>query len=128
MNPNSLKNINQKGKHWKVKDSSKMGRGQLGKKRPDISKLLKGNKFAKINVGEKNGMWKENPKYRSMHKWVERKLGKPNYCENCRNGKLRHRQYHWANISGEYLRELTDWIRLCVKCHKALDAGKISIY
>jgi len=25
---------------------------------------------------------------------------------------------HWHNISGEYKRDVSDWIRLCAKCHK----------
>lgn len=65
--------------------------------------------------------------YRGLHIWVESKLGKPNFCEYCRNGKLNHRQYHWANINHKYQRKLADWIRLCAKCHRAFDTGKIVI-
>lgn len=31
---------------------------------------------------------------------------------------------HWANISGKYLRDITDWVRLCVSCHKYFDKQK----
>ena len=31
----------------------------------------------------------------------------------------------WANRSGRYLRELTDWVRLCAKCHKAYDREEL---
>jgi hypothetical protein len=76
----------------------------------------------KKDVGEKNVMWKgDKVGYRVLHLWVERHLGKPNFCEICRNGKLKPRQYQWANKSHLYIRELSDWVRLCVKCHQKYD-------
>lgn len=44
---------------------------------------------------EKNHRWNINIGYRGIH--------------------------HWANKSHKYKRELTDWISLCVKCHKKYD-------
>jgi hypothetical protein len=74
---------------------------------------------------EENINWKGNEvSYSGLHKWIQRKLGKPSFCESCRNGKLKNRQYHWANVSGKYLRELADWVRLCVRCHKKYDLLK----
>lgn len=40
---------------------------------------------------------------------------------------LKHRQYHWANISRSYKRDLSDWVRLCASCHKKSDLAKIII-
>lgn len=60
-------------------------------------------------------------KYRSVHQWVEVRLGKPHRCEDCGDETLKHRQYHWANVSGLYKRSLEDWKRLCVVCHKKMD-------
>ena len=58
--------------------------------------------------------------YVMLHKWVRRELGKPQECENC--GRTDDEvQYDWANISGEYLRDLTDWARLCHSCHRLID-------
>jgi len=34
---------------------------------------------------------------------------------------LTGKKIHWANKSGEYLRDKDDWIRLCCKCHKKYD-------
>jgi len=62
-------------------------------------------------------------KYRQLHKWVESKLGKPNCCESCEKiatGK----SIHWANISGEYKKEISDWKRLCTKCHYEYDLNR----
>lgn len=62
--------------------------------------------------------------YRALHLWVERNLGKPDKCEHCCKSGLSGHQIHWANKSQEYKRELTDWLRLCVVCHKRYDGGK----
>lgn len=60
-----------------------------------------------------------NSIYRAIHKWVERRLGKPMVCWEC--GVEGRSRYHWANVSQQYLRDESDWKRLCVSCHKKLD-------
>lgn len=55
----------------------------------------------------------------ALHNWVERKLGKPRKCEHCGTEEASH--YDWANKSQEYKRDLTDWMRLCRKCHAKYD-------
>lgn len=54
-------------------------------------------------------------KYGTVHMWVKRELGKPKECENCLRADAK--MYDWANISGDYKRDLTDWKRLCRSCH-----------
>lgn len=72
--------------------------------------------------GEKNPNWKGNKvTYKSLHDWVRYYRGTPKKCEHCGNENLRHRQYNWANKSHKYKRELSDWIRLCCKCHWKYD-------
>lgn len=56
-----------------------------------------------------------NSSYRMLHSWVEKNLGKPKQCVLC--GTTSRKTYHWANISGKYKKELSDWRRLCVTCH-----------
>lgn len=63
----------------------------------------------------------ERPGYRGIHNWVERRLGKPSVCSNCHT--IDSKRYHWANISGEYKRDISDWVRLCVSCHFKKDSG-----
>lgn len=95
----------------------------LGKKRTEEDKLKMS--LARIGrfTGKNSAVWKgDDVKYRSLHKWVERQLGQPRFCEDCGNRELNHRQYHWANVSGNYKRIINDWRRLCVKCHKAFDS------
>lgn len=71
--------------------------------------------------GENHPMWRGGSSYRAVHKWIQRVMGKPDTCEGCGRSGLSGRFIHWANISGEYKREITDWKRLCAKCHKEYD-------
>ena len=60
----------------------------------------------------------EDASYSSMHKWIVAHRGKATKCEDC--GKATGR-IHWANLSGHYRRELSDWKQLCPSCHKKFD-------
>ena len=67
---------------------------------------------------DKHSNWKgDNVKYDGLHKWVPKHLGKPTRCEHCGTDGLTGRNIHWANKSGEYKRDVSDWLRLCSKCH-----------
>lgn len=79
----------------------------------------------KANLSDdKHGQWKgDNVGYFSLHEWIRKKLGKPTQCSNCLKDGLTGRKIHWANKSHEYKRDLTDWIRLCVPCHRKYDKG-----
>lgn len=57
--------------------------------------------------------------YRALHYWVERQLGKPQECENC--GTTDRKLFGWANLSGEYKQDISDWARLCHRCHMWID-------
>ena len=89
-----------KGKHYSIKTEFKKG---------ELS-------------NEKHNQWKGNDaKYCSIHSWIIRKLGSPKKCSLCGFISENNRQFHWANIDHKYKRDLKDWIRLCVKCHKKYD-------
>lgn len=64
------------------------------------------------------------PHYHKAHYWIAKVKGKPGECENCGLKSENTRRFHWANISDEYLLDESDWLRLCVNCHKAFDRGK----
>lgn len=73
-----------------------------------------------IKKDEESPYWKgDEVGLGALHDWVKRKLGKPNYCEHCKSTK--EKIYDWANKSREYRREITDWLRLCRKCHEKYD-------
>lgn len=68
----------------------------------------------------RNPNWKgEGAGYDAKHEWVERRLGKPRLCEKC--GTTNSKVFQWSNKSGTYKRMLSDWQRLCVKCHSYYD-------
>lgn len=86
---------------------------------------LKPKNAYSFNKGKNNPFWKGNSVgYFALHSWIRRELGKSDICEHCGKSGLKGRQIHWANKSGEYKRELTDWIRLCVRCHSGYDGNR----
>jgi hypothetical protein len=104
-------------KTGREKGSVPWNKGITGYKQPKISIALTG-KYR----GEKSGRWQGNKiTYGTLHEWVYRELGRPDNCEQCGRKEENPYKIHWANRSGEYKRELTDWIRLCILCHKKQD-------
>ena len=126
----------------------KMSLARKGKKRPELSTKYTGggNPFfgkkhsieTKLRIsennsrprpetqGERNVQWKgTNIKYRRLHQWTQNLLGTPDTCEHCGRSNLSGHLIHWANKSGEYKRNLEDWLRLCAKCHKDYDLARI---
>ena len=103
------------GMHWKIPDTSNMHHEawNKGKKLPQL-------------VGENNKEWRgDKVGYRALHHWVKRYKGIPLFCEFCGEEQtMSHKKVHWANRSGKYLRDLTDWLSLCAKCHSAYDRGR----
>ena len=73
---------------------------------------------------EKHVNWAgDKVSYSAIHAWIRKKLGTPQKCEHC--GSTSKKKYEWANISGKYLRNLNDWIRLCTSCHRHYDKNKL---
>lgn len=87
------------------------------KKKLSVSCLGNTNGFKKgsIPVNYKG----DTARYNTKHQWVYYHYGKATYCEN----SLYHKStvYHWANLTGEYKRDITDWKQLCPSCHKKMD-------
>ena len=72
------------------------------------------------NLNEQHFLWKgENASYSAKHYWISRKLGKPRECTNC--GTKNAKKFEWANLDGEYKRNLDDYMRLCTSCHRLMD-------
>ena len=62
--------------------------------------------------------WKGNAvSYREIHKWINRYKPKPEYCIICNEKK----KLEACNISGEYKRDLNDFLYCCRSCHRLLD-------
>ena len=74
--------------------------------------------------GENHFNWKgDNVGYGALHDWIKKQKGIATHCEliSCEGIST---NYQWANISGLYLRELTDWMQLCISCHVKFDKNR----
>lgn len=140
-------------KKFKVKKSISKLRKHCSRKCFDksTSKRMMGNKYTlgvdpwnkgtegvmKKNSGsfDKNGrkisgknhhLWKgDNVGYFALHHWLKRHKKKMNICESC--GTKDSDWYDWHNISGEYRRDVDDFIELCRKCHYRFDRGMLKL-
>jgi hypothetical protein len=75
---------------------------------------------------DQNSNWRgDKASYRARHYWIQSKRGTPGRCENCGRNDLSGRKIHWASKSRKCLRDESDWIRLCVPCHKHHDLALI---
>lgn len=82
--------------------------------------MLGGKKRAKhiVEKSRKSLMKTEcKGKYRGLHKWMRRRIEKPELCTNCQVKP----PMDLANISGSYKQDIADWVWLCRKCHQILD-------
>jgi len=90
---------------------------------------------ARLQVGEKHGMWKgDKVGYVALHRWLRRHYGKPDRCEKigCKYPRMgdkkrlmiKPKRYEWANVSGRYLRERANWMQMCTSCHKIYDLNR----
>lgn len=59
--------------------------------------------------------------YNTIHKWVQYNFKKTGVCEHCDTSGLTGRYIHWANVSGKYKKQRSDWKELCAKCHQIFD-------
>lgn len=76
--------------------------------------------YSKTNnpKGERNPMWRgDNVGYGALHDWVKRMLAMPFACGKCEQIK----KLTLSNISGEYKRDVSDWVWLCYSCHRKYD-------
>ena len=79
-----------------------------------VSESLRG-KF-----GEKSRRWKgESAGYAAKHMWITKHYGRASKCSLDSSHKAK--RYEWANISGEYKRDMSDYIELCPSCHRKMD-------
>lgn len=62
--------------------------------------------------------WGTDGQYKYLHRWIGKTAGKPSYCAHCDKTEGK---FEWANKSGEYLKDVSDWLRLCRSCHRKYD-------
>jgi len=135
----------QKGKHHSEEARHRMSVSQKGRKHPEEvrRKISEGNRGKRLKeetkkklseaahrrfenpenrmkIGmENNYAWKGDAVgYKTLHEWIRKYKPIPQTgCEHCHKNK----PLHAANISGEYRRDVNDYIWLCGSCHKKFD-------
>lgn len=77
--------------------------------------------------GTQHRYWKGDfASYSALHYWLYRQVGKAKYCAKNKNHKST--RYHWANISGQYKRDISDFMPLCPSCHFKYDNVGVKIW
>lgn len=104
--------------------------GKLYGKRWANTKFCSHECFGKFDGQRRIGMdetkhprWKgDKVGYYGLHDWITKHYGQPKECEVCGLNDPK-RKYHWANLTN-YLRDRSDWKRMCVSCHRLYDYGR----
>lgn len=78
-------------------------------------------KIGKASIGkqEKSRAWKESVGKIAIHRRIEVRYGKQNYCEICK--RTDKKKYEWSNKDHKYSLKKEDWQRVCVSCHRKYD-------
>ena len=80
--------------------------------------------IVRAKKAEYSPYWKGiNASYSAKHIWLSRHAIKNGKCEKC--GKVC--KTDWANLSGNYYREIWDWRELCRSCHMKYDKRQKAI-
>lgn len=70
--------------------------------------------------GDQTSGWRgDEVGYGGIHIWMAREFGSPRKCDHCNCDDAS--TFDWANKSGDYLRDRSDWLRLCRSCHTKYD-------
>lgn len=120
-----------KSQRMKIRKRMTGKRNALGSIRTEEHKA----KMRFIFQQDKSVLWKgDQVSYSGLHHWLTKYFGKPSLCENpkCtyprklhKRTLLKPKRYEWANISGKYKRERSDYIQLCPSCHRLFDNKKL---
>lgn len=85
-------------------------------------------------TGSNNPKWKgDKVGYHGIHDWIRSVRGAPSECDKCgfkeeiRPAFATRDRFEWANISRKYKRDINDWIRLCIRCHRRADYYKLPL-
>jgi len=112
------------GKHLSEEAKRKLqeSRGDIsGEKNYWFGKHLSDDHKKKISIknsGENHGNWKgDDVGNIQLHTWIKKRKIKTVLCELCDAKEPKE----LANISGEYKRDVDDFMWVCLSCHKTYD-------
>ncbi|MCK5547630.1 MAG: hypothetical protein KAI64_01350 [Thermoplasmata archaeon] len=107
----------------------KISNALRGRKPKNFDEFLRRSHETPKPKGPDHPRWKgDNVGYSALHAWIRRELGTPPMCSRC--GSTKAKRYEWSNISKEYKRDLDDWERLCISCHRkeGFEDGEYTIW
>lgn len=113
-------------KGQKISDSTRLKMRMAAYKRMELypyTKVGGWNKGVKTQQQPKNYKG-ESASYSAHHHWIKYHKGRAEKCQNCGLNEIppeQTRYFEWANVSGLYLRNVDDWVELCVRCHRLID-------
>jgi len=97
----------------------KVGGFSVGDKHSEQSKTRISESLAG-RFGPNSRRWRGlSASYAAKHMWLSKHYSKGDTCEHC--GTTKAPRLEWANISGKYLRDRSDYKVLCVLCHRKMD-------
>jgi hypothetical protein len=110
--------INNKEKNNLIKRNWRRKNGVLEKGSVELSIKISTSLKKVVKKGADHFNWKsDSVGYRALHLWIKRQLGKIKECGFCGNeGRI-----EWASISHKAIRNINDYIPLCVQCHRNYD-------
>lgn len=77
-----------------------------------------------VKRGKNHPSWVgDNVTYHALHDWIRRIKPKPEFCEHCK----KNTPNDLANISGEYKRDINDYLWLCEPCHTKFDKRDVIV-
>lgn len=114
-----------RGKHHTEETKRKISIGNMGRSAWNKGIPHSVQSKIKMSISQKgkkksinNPMWKgDDVGVSALHEWIKRRLIKSDFCQKCNKNKA----YYLTNISGQYKRDLNDWIWLCRRCHMEND-------
>jgi hypothetical protein len=87
------------------------------------SEINKISESMRGKFGKDSRRWKgDDASYVAKHMWIIKHYGNASKCSF--NPSHVARRYEWANISGEYKRDISDYLELCPSCHRKYDYDK----
>lgn len=108
------------GRKKSAETRAKIGAKHKGK----VVSLETRQKMSATRKGEVHAKGMDSPSwlgskigYSGLHQWVRKNKERTNTCLFCNQVS----RTHFANISGEYLRDLDDFMELCISCHHKYD-------
>jgi len=119
-----------RSRSWLIKNYAELGKTstELGKEQNVSHKTIlywlekynipRRHPAHKENKGENNYFWSgDNVSYAGLHHWLEVNKPKTGICDICN----KYKKTTYANISGEYRRDINDFGELCYSCHCLFD-------